>query len=431
LKDLIFFWAYTPTSIGGLGASLHINLVLSGHSVGFSKSLHYLVQWIENFSSDMKFFYRYLSTMLAIDTKVERNMEETRLLTTSWQNDSTVCPATTSVKQSIKSMVRRHTKNKKILEMFELSDKKDDLAKDFLEIFRQNFHPRIGQFYFENTSNHFLDLLIGKIETSSGLLVKVRDIMKLRRNIAYRAIENIRISARTSRTYYFECTKGCDIIELLLKRKISMFPNVRMIDVEEVLYDDKIEEVQNIYAMLTVRRCSPMHYQNGIRVYDDPKVGNEVLYKGELIDDDRMLGNKEELLAAKVVAVTKWFLSKNGLLGDPPHVLAQYDCVKACNLSLSTLTGQTFQELYFYAPTETGGEILHRIPNVRFSTGTYIRSEMNRSLNYTTDLNQSIVTRLGLVDSNINFDYLRMRLLVAAIVKDKYDNLRRLLHEQN
>jgi hypothetical protein len=427
LQDLLFFWAYIPCAIGGLGASLHINLVLSGHSSGFSKSLHYLYQWIENFSSNPEFFRKYLSVSLSIDESSERNMDETRLVTSTWQNDNKICPATTSIKQSIKSMVRRHTKNEKVLEMFKLSEEKESLSKEILEIFRGNFHGRIVQFYHENTAIHFLDLLIGKIETSSGLLTRVRDIVKLRKSMAFRTLENIRIGANTGRTFYFTLRAGDDIVQSLLARKVAMYPKVKLIEVEEVLYDDKIEEVDLRGAMLTVRRCSPMHYRNGIKVFDDPKVGNETLYKGDIIDDDRMLGNKEELLAAKLVAVTKWFLMKYNMMSSPPESRSKLDCVKACNVALSTLTHQRFEDLFFYAPTETGGEILHRIPNMRFSTMTYIRSEMNRSLKYTTDLNQRLITLMNLVDSNVNFDYLRMRLLVTAITRDKHDDLRRLV----
>jgi hypothetical protein len=424
LQDLLFFWAYLPCNIGGLGASLHLNLILSGHSSGFSKAIHYLHQWICNFSSNKKFFLRYLSVVLSIDMDLDMNLQETRLLTSTWQNDKRICPATQSVKQAIKSMVHRHTKNESVRKMFAMSDNVDKLQSAFLEIFRGNFHARIAQFYLENTSCHFIDLLLAKIETSSGLLVKVKNILKLRQGLSFRMIENIRMAANTKRTLFFEVTDQSDIISDLLHRKVSMFPKVKMIEVEEVLYDDKFEEMDGFNSMLTIRRCSPLHYVNGIKVFDDPKMGNETLYKGELLDDDRMLGNKEELLSAKLVAITKWFLMKFDFLSKPMSFVLNLDCVKACNLSLKTLTGQNFFELFFYAPTEVGGEILHRIPNTRFSTMTYIRSEMNRSLTYTTDLNQSVITRLGLVDSNINFDYVRMRFLVAAIIQDKYDELR-------
>jgi len=366
-----------------------------------------------------------------VDDTKEINLDERRIVTSNWPSDRTVCPAVTSVQQSIKNMVRQKTKNKRIIDMFRLSDKADELAAELVEIFRGNMHTRIVQFYYENASVHFCDLLLNKVETSSGLLSSVRNILGLRKGLASRTIENIRTSARLTRTFYTIIDPAKDIISCLLERKIAMFPNIEFITVEEVLYDDKFRETQSRSSMLTVRRCSPTHYRHGVKVYDDPKMGNEVLYKGELIDDDRMLSHKEELLVAKLTAVTKWFLMKHSLLKGNYNEILSLDCVKACDASLSTLTDQKFMDLVQFTPTEVGGEILHRIPNMRFSSSTYIRSEMNRSLNYTTDLNQEMITKMGLVDSNINFDYIRMRFLLLSIVRDKYDEERRLVMRYN
>lgn len=427
IQDLLFFWIYLPTNLGGMGASLHLNLVLSGHSIGMTKAIHYLFQWIREFSQDKEYFMRYLSTCLSVDTKNERNMEENRLASSTWPSDGKITPATTSVQQSIRHMVRTINRNEDIKKMFELADGRSGLGQELINIFRDNFHSRVVQFYHENTAMHFVDLLLNKVETSSGLLTRVRNITRLRNSLCSRAVENIRASSVTGRTYFFFLDEMSDIVECLLDRKSAMFPNVNFIRVEEVLYDDKVGEVDRAHALLTVRRCAPTHYKEGRRVYDDPKVGNETLYKGELLDESRMLGHKEELLAAKLVAVTKWFLTKSGNITALGPLIDTTDVVVACNLSLSTLTPQTFGHLANFAPTETGGEILHRIPNIRFSTATYIRAEMNRSLTYTTDLNQQLMTTLGLVDSNVNVDYFRMRFLVCAIIRDKYPKLRRLV----
>jgi hypothetical protein len=427
IADLLFFWTYLPCNLGGLGGSLHINLVLSGHSVGFTKSLHYLFEWVKHWSYDRDYFFRYLSSTLSIDDSNPRNFLEERLVMSNWPSENSITPATTSIKQAIKHVVRQTTRNANIRKLFELSDEKEGLASEYVDLFRTDFHSRIAQFYHENTSAHFVDLLLNKVETSSGLILKVRNITRLRVSMASRAVDNIRTAAQTSKTYYFMLSKDSDIVESLCLRKYAMFPKISFVKVEEILYDDKMMEVDANNALVTIRRCAPTHYRSGIRVYDDPKVGNETLYKGELLDDNRMLGHKEELLAAKLVAVTKWFLTKTGNYSALGASLTKLNVVKACNLSLSTLTGQSFSELCNFAPTETGGEILHRIPNLRFSTATYIRSEMNKSLNYTSDLNQQSMIAHDLVDSNVNVDYMRMRFLVSAIIRDKYSHLRRLV----
>jgi hypothetical protein len=133
-----------------------------------------------------------------------------------------------------------------------------------------------------------------------------------------------------------------------------------------------------------------------------------------------MIGNKEELLAAKVCSITKWLLTKTLAVNRYEAAFDNYDCVLACNATLQTLTGHKLKDLMLYCPDETGGEILHRIPNMRFSTMTYIRSEMNKSLGFTNELNQYSINERQLVDSNINFDYLRLRLTLAMMIKDDF-----------
>jgi len=420
LKDLLFFWTYLPASLGGLGGILHVDLMLSGQSSGFSKAIHYLHQWIINYSSNSKYFLDYLTITLSVDLTKEINSDEARILSSTWPCDRTITTATTSISQSIESMVVKKTKNINVLTLVKLKSDKIPLSNDIINIFRPNFHTRIAQFYYENTSIHFLDLLINKIETSSGLLTAIKSLSKLRNSLAGRMLENIKITSKINRTTYGNINAETDTVEYLLERRCNMFPTIIFNKTEELLYDNKLEEVTTHPYLLSIRRGSPMHYDKGLRVYDDPHMGNEIRYKGELIDDDRMLGNKEEFLVAKLMAVTKWFMTKSKSNITDLREDMEYDCIIACNLSISTLTGQNYHNLMKYTPNETGGEILHRIPNVRFSTSTYLRAEMNTSLEYTAEINQKCVHDLGLIDSNINFDYVRLRYLLAAVVKDKY-----------
>lgn len=431
LQDLLFFWTYLPATLGGLGAIFHINLILSGHSSGFSKSIHYLHQWISKFATEKQFFFNYLEYALGLDIGKESNHNETRILSTSWPSDITVTTANTSISQSIESMVKFRTRNKNVKLLMKLKDDKPIIMKDLIELFRDNMHPRVCQFYAENTSCHFLDLLINKIETSSGLLSFIKNLPRLRNSMQNRMMENILLASRTNRATYGIINVNSDTVDYLMTRRRSMFPKIKFIEVDEILYDNRFSIVVGYPHLITIRKCTPMHYENGIKVYDMPHVGNEASYKGEFLDDDRMISNKEEYLAAKLVAVTKWFLSKAGVFGDSSEMIQQYDCVKACNLSLSTLTGQGFDDLQKYSPNETGGEILHRIPNLRFTTMTYIRAEMNRSLTYTAEINQREANDLNLVDSNLNFDYVRLRFLLAAVIKDKYPGKRSFITRYN
>nr|WLK77446.1 RNA-dependent RNA polymerase [Suillus luteus mycoophiovirus 1] len=422
IQDLMFYLVHLPESLGGFGGSLCINLVLSGHSSGMSKSLHYLKEWIVEYSADKKYFLKYLNTVLTIDMSVDINNDESRIINTYWPSDGKITAASTSIASAIKSMIKHKTKNKIVKMLIKMEEEAPLIRETLICIFRENYHNRITQFYYENTSVHFLDLLVNKIETSSGLLSNIRSISRLRNSICQRNLENIRMSAIRRDIFHPWIREDSDIIDVLIRRRAKMFPKIKMIEIDEPLYDDKLTETIEFTRMFTVRQCSPQHFDNGRKVFDTPDMGNEIMYKGELIDEDRLIGNKEELLAAKLVAVTKWFLTKFDVHHSPKEELLTLDCVKACNLSLSTLTNQDLFELWNYSPNEIGGEILHRIPNMRFNNTTYIRSEMNRSLRYTVDINQYMIAAREWVDSNINFDYVRLRLLLIAMIRDMDHN---------
>jgi len=422
VKDLLFFWIYTPCALGGLGGILHIDMILSGHSNGFSKAVHYLHQWVVHYSSDSKYFLTYMSNILTNSTPPRTEDDEWQILTSKWPSEFTITAANTSVTSSIKSMVENKTKNKNVKALLEQAKNAMPIAKEMVAIFRTNFHSRIAQFYYENSSVHFLDLLTNKIETSSGLLSNISRLDRLRLSLVRRTIHNLRIASAPRNEKYGQILPNTDIIDYLMRRRARDFPTISFIQAEEILYDNKLRQTDDRMAMVTVRKCSPTYFKDGLQVYNDPRIGDEVLYKGEFLDKERMVGNKEELLAAKVVSVTKWLLTKTNNLGSSVDVMSKYDCVKACNITLMTLTGHKFADLMPFCPDETGGEILHRIPNMRFSSKTYIRSEMSRALEFVAELSQTFINNNNLLDSNINFDYIRMRLMCAMIVRSKFPN---------
>jgi hypothetical protein len=422
VKDLLFFWIYTPCALGGLGGILHIDMILSGHSNGFSKAVHYLHQWITKYCTNKRYFLTYLTNVLTNSSPPREEEDQWQILTSKWPSERTITAANTSVTSSIKSMVEKRTKNKNVLALLEQAKNAMPIAKEIVAIFKTNFHSRIAQFYYENSSVHFLDLLTNKIETSSGLLSNVGRLDRLRFSLVRRTIHNIRIASAPRSESYGPVLENTDIIDYLMRRRAQDFPKISFIQAEEILYDNKLKQTDDRMAMVTVRKCSPTYFKDGLQVYNDPRIGDEVLYKGEFLDKERMVGNKEELLAAKVVSVTKWLLTKTNNLGSSVEIMSKYDCVKACNITLMTLTGHKFSELMSFCPDETGGEILHRIPNMRFSSKTYIRSEMSRALEFVAELSQTFINNNNLLDSNINFDYVRMRLMCAMIVRSKFPN---------
>jgi hypothetical protein len=431
LMDFLFFTIYLPTNLGGMGGILHLNMSLSGHSVGMSKSIHYLHQWISNTSSNKYYFFTFLENSLSRSESKFELKDSANVVTTTWPSEKKITTCNASLQSAIKSMIKSKTKNINVLKLIDLSSQSDGFALDLLHIFKDNFHERIIQFYYENSAIHFFDLLINKIETSSGLLTFIRDLGRLRKSLVGRAMINLRIASEAKSNHYGVIRDDTNIISYLTDRRVTDYPAIKFIKVAEILYDNLIQECDANDALLTIRKTSPQFFKDGIQVYNDPRFGDEVLYKGEILDNDRLIGNKEELISARVCSITKWLLSKQSLLSIKPADIESLDCVLAANLCLKTLTGQSFIDLMKFCPDETGGEILHRIPNMRFSTKSYIRTELNDSLMFVAELTQKVINDKVLIDSNINFEYLRMRLIFALMVKNKFARTKSLITRYN
>lgn len=424
LQDLLFFLIYLPASLGGMGGSLHINLMLSGHSEGLSKSTYYLRQWIEQHSSFPTYFRRFLALSMSIPEEQYEGMNESSLLSSTWPTNLQTKTASTLISVQITRLMTKIAKNKGVIALLDLNDEIKEIAKALIDIFRNNFHHRVAQFYFENSAKHFLDLLIRKVETSSSLISEVQNISALRFALARRAELNIRNAARATGKIVMQLGKEDDLIETMISYRSAMYPKIKFIEVEEPLYDHRLNESYGTNWIVRIMHGGNMHYRDGLKIYNRPHYGNETLYKGEALDDDRMIGQKEEFLAAKVVAITKWLLVKGGITDEISNKDSTIDCIQACNITLHSICGKTLAELAPYAPHESGGEILHRIPNMKFNQSTYLRSEPHRSTLERSELNQTVIMDLKLTDSNVNFDYMRMRLILAHTHLNKSDRTR-------
>lgn len=419
MQDLLFFLTYLPSSAGGLGGALHINLCLSGHSEGYSKACTYLYEWIRKFSCNRSFFKEYLEVAMSTDKICELPEDEVRAVNMTWPTFSLTKSASSILSNHIKRLIRSIAQNERVTRLFDLEPEHERLRLELLEVFRGNFHHRVVQFYGESSSQHFLDLLTRKVETSSSLLSQIKNIDGLRYGLAHRVEMNVRNSARTTGKIPFKISITNDLVESLVTYRSMIYPKISFIEVEEPLYDFRLRTVYNDDYIARNYVGSPEHYQGNLLVKNKPQYGNETRYKGDLLDDDRMIGQKEEMLSARLVAITKWLIAKSGISMSAVEEYSGLDVVKACDLVLQTISRKRFAELHQYAPFEVGGEILHRIPNMRFNEVTYIRTEPTASVREYCELNQVTISDLQLEDSNINFDYLRLRITLMHMQLNK------------
>nr|QJX19787.1 RNA-dependent RNA polymerase [Plasmopara viticola lesion associated mycoophiovirus 1] len=420
LRDLLFLILTMPTSTGGKGATLLLNDLLSGHSDGFLKQIHYLHQWLHKNCENKLWIQSIMEYMLRVPDYEIGKHELNELCSNTWPTTKTIRTSSSLITNQITDAMNRMCKNKNIRELLKLERSKTEFHEHLIKTVDKELQPRILQFYAETSVYYLLDLLIRKVETSSGFISKIPGIAGFRRRIGQNELDMLIRTFKSGTGWYPDLAQKSNILEQLVKRRNIMLTREITHNIEEPLYDHIIHPSDGTGNTIVVLPSSIKSYQNGRHVYKAPLYGNEALYKGEIISEDSHFNCIEELLCAKLGAVTKWLLSKNGYNPQTYFEVRPPLYVALCNLSLMTITHHTFSDLFPYLPTNTGGEIFHRLPNMKYKSNSVIRSFPHSINLYVATINQHEINMRGLHDSNIHFDYVTQRMKLKAAFADKY-----------
>jgi hypothetical protein len=420
LRNMFFLLLTSPKSLGGAGVNFLVTDILSGHSDGFFKQVYYLHQSIKYFDGDKSIYYEFISNSLNDTVDENRKPKESDILSRHWNKNTFVYTVDEYLKSKIKAFMRKTSTNKEIKELLSYEEFEEAFKEKIIDLTRESYHGRLAEFYYENSVYNLIDLLVNKVETSSGFLKKIKNLDKIRAQCMRRTLMNrMQLFSRTGINYGIIDPSTC-ILSYLIKKRGKIYNKIIFSDIEEPLYDHMMFESTFKDSILTVRRSTGQTFKSGYKNYKPPLFGAEAMYKGQFIDDNKMFSNLIELLTAKLVAVTQWITIKSSVIEMSPLDIDNLNVIKLCNLSLLTLTTKKYQELRPFSPIVLGGEILHRIPNMKFNKSCTIRSLPNSSIKYYAELNDYTISRYELQDSNIHYDYLRYRFLLAAVMLQKY-----------
>nr|UJT31808.1 RNA-dependent RNA polymerase [Phlebiopsis gigantea negative-strand virus 1] len=434
IQDLWRYILICPESLGGLGLELLINQCMSGNSDGLYKQLYYCHKMISKykrhsniFMDAMKYSLKYFdpNDEYSGDTNGDRiskaNLrKKVRLISDKWTTNHRIVPARTKVNSALVRVMRQINKNIKLLAVLNYKDLDTPLCELLYEIFKDNFSHRVVQFYHENSIISFVHFLLKKLETSTSLIGRIRRLKQFRSEFATQPFLNVLSLLETSGHNFGNINNKTNILSYLIDRRRAIHPTVNFIDVEEPIYDDMIAPTTESHRILTVYFGDPQEYKNGKLAIKKGHYESTTLYKGEMTDDDVILSAREEMLISKLVAITKWSLLRSEIDVSLSRTDKEYDFVVACNASLSTICDRTFYELHVYVPINIGGEILHRIPNQRFK-GKVSTKILPNTLQYiNTSLNQTYVLDNELEDTNINFELMRLKLILSYGLRFHY-----------
>jgi len=424
IKSLFFLILTLPTSVGGKNSSLMINDILSGHSDGFHKQIHYLHQWLHFGKGQPVWIQDIMKHALRVPTNEIGQHQVTELCISTWPTVNYPKNINSLITKRIKGVISHRCVNRAILKLLSMDQHRQDFQKKIADLAKDDLQPRVLQFYTENSSFHILDILIKKIETSSGFCSLIPKLSQFRKQITKNELLNIDKMFRMDTGWFPDLSSKANVLNELVQRRDMMLPKPLIRNVEEPLYDHLLTTDGPKRGTLIVIPGSVKTYENGLHVMKPPVFGNEALYKGELVSTDSHFQGIEEVLCARLGSVTRWMLNKSNYPTSRYFDGRSPLYIGLCDLSLSTIVPYTFRDIFTYIPLSTKGEIFHRIPNMRYKTSAVIRSLPNSINLYNVSVNQEEINHRGLHDSNIHFDYITQRLKVKHTLAHKYCGIR-------
>jgi hypothetical protein len=436
LAELWFLFLCIPSTLGGLGSELAINQVLTGHSDHILKSLHYIHLTIKTTFIYKTELYRVLDAVIAhrsyisdqdIDYKDDSEVSaltshsitaqtlESRLISDKWLLGGNIVDVNTAIKNKMKRQLMRINKNEKMATLLNIVKDSNKISREIIEIFRTNMSIRVSQFYYENTILSLIHHLIKKLQDSKSLLNSIKDMKNFKLSLSLRSRDNFLKMLSVSKNTNYVVNSDTDILTLLIQRRKKLVPGLTLIDIEEPLYDGMLEETIDTNSLIIVHSARRSVYRDGYLFNKQGLLSSETLFKGEIEPEQQILETDEDMLIAKLLAITKWAMTKVDKDDIDNNGLDNYDFVKACNLCLKTIGNHTYRSLMDLIPYTNKGEILHRIPNQGFKNKVALRIYPNTSNLINVHLNQPRIFDQSLQDSNINFEYVRNLIKMRSI----------------
>lgn len=437
LQELWWYILAMPNQFGGLGVELSINQVISGHSDNLYRSVYYIHRIVNYRMKNSEYFNNCIVAALKFEDIVPdtnedgetgtpvkpRDMSYLSLLVNKWGTNKNIKSSTSIIGSALSNHMRAINSNKLFASLLITASNKIKIATCIVKVFSENYSHRVAAFYYENSIMSMINYLLAKLETTTSLITKVKGYHKMRSYIVSRPRTNIVEMMRITNGNNQTINGNTDMLSYLISRRKSLFPEITFVDIEEPLYDHMLSRVPFSHGFMHTSIAREKIFKDGLYVYRQGMLPGSTLYKGEILKDEQIVRSRQGMLVAKLSAITKWILHKSNIDLNAPTLNNQYDVVQACNISLTTLTDDTYDTLELFTPMNYGGEILHRIPNQSFKAKTQIRVFPNETIGYSVHLNQSYIYDNDIEDTNINFEYIRAVELMRVTFDDRYHGI--------
>jgi len=438
-----------PVDMGGVNAMVLEQMVLTGFRDSLSRNLSIIKNLYKPDTKESSIINicltnvmggngKYTDQSISVDgddeyikTKISDNSkdvftvmyDESSLVTQEWPTSLRQITPEALIKGKLLALFKKICVNKELKDLLMFDDYRQEFKTKIVDELRGNFYGKIARFYIDTSGFMIVDKILSKVENTSSLIRRVNKFPKLCKSLAECSVKGPRKWLLKPIYNYGRINETTNIQEYLFFRRSYMFPRVSFVPCIEPEANSVIMPAifDNKGTMLTPwsMQCtstSGMSTVDGKQRFLPPLYGNEALYKGSLKDENEMFVTLKEALVVKCVSVTKWIIYRSDETKYFTNVVNSNNITNCADLSLSTLGYGRFRTYQASVPLLTRSEIAHRIPVLDQKPKAVLRCLPSQTTKYKVTFNQSWVYAHNLSDSDIHFDYFKMRLICAEAI---------------
>jgi hypothetical protein len=417
-----------PERVGGMGVPLMIIEALAGHSDGFFKQMHYVKVMYDRYLPDRENLIMMFTAVMRGISDYDPAKESTKIIDTAYPLYRECDAATSIMKGYIKAGLREICQNRRVKQLLEMDEHLPRYKATLMDILRGKFWYRISSFFLSNSKFCLIETLTTKVLASDvflrGLPAKVIRAAVLKVFKHNRTASRVLLRKPNPASPAFDFYQNLDVS--LLSIRDQMFPAVNFVRITEPLYDDVLVTRPTGEHLLKVSNRPSFTYVGGNIKTLEPKTSSTVKIKTDKEQKEALFESLEEVKMYELVRGTQFILinshkavMETGQLGRESSPLHGYysNIEQACDFTLSFYSMSTFKELVYRVLPPTGGEIAHRLASRAYRADSAIKALPNAVNSTDALVNQNLMEERDWVDSNINIEYLRFRLILAITLR--------------
>lgn len=438
-----------PVNMGGVNAMLLEQMVLTGFRDSLSRTLCILKNLFDDGTKEFRIVTIALKNVLGGNGRFESgeieydgeyqpyatnvgngmaetfsvSYDESSLATQEWPTSLRQITPEDMIKGKLLALFKKICVNKELKELLKFDEYRSEYRRSLVNELRPRFYSKIARFFVDTSGFMIVDKILGKVENTSSMIRRVNKFETMCRLMAECAIRGPRKWLLRPIYNYGDIGIETNMQEYLFSRRGLMFPMVRFVPCIEPEANSVIKVVSNEELSLNDKdwsiQCtstSGVTNIDGKPRYLPPLYGNEALYKGSLKDEKEMFTSIKEALLVKCVSVTKWIIYRSNEAEYFKNITLSTNISNCADLALATLGYSRFRVYQPHVPLLTRSEIAHRIPVLDQKPKAVLRCLPSETTKYKATFNQSWIYNFSLADSDIHFDYFKMRIICAEAI---------------